>query len=67
MIITEEIADRADQIQEDMHIKIGKSISSQIYSVDQLRELPNYNDFVASYLVNKIAELELKLEEITEV
>lgn len=56
--MTQEISDRMDKIQSDMHKMVN-----EIYVTRQIKTL-QYNDFTTAYLIRKIAELEINLERL---
>lgn len=56
--MTQEVSERMDKIQSDMHKRIN-----EIYATRQI-ENAQYIDFVTAYLIRKIAELEINLERL---
>lgn len=56
--MTQEISERMDKIQSDMHKRIN-----EIYATRQIKSA-QYSDFVTAYLIRKIAELEINLERL---
>jgi argonaute-like protein implicated in RNA metabolism and viral defense len=56
--MTQEVSDRMDKIQSDMH-----KIVNEIYATRQIKSA-QYSDFVTAYLIRKIAEIEINLERL---
>mgnify|MGYP001550975516 CR=1 FL=1 len=56
--MTQEVGDRMDKIQSDMHKMVN-----EIYATRQI-ENTQYSDFTTAYLIRKIAELEINLERL---
>ena len=56
--MTQEVSDRMDKIQSDMHKMVN-----EIYATRQTKSA-QYSDFVTAYLIRKIAEIEINLERL---
>jgi hypothetical protein len=56
--MTQEVSDRMDKIQSDMH-----KIVNEIYATRHIKSA-QYSDFVTAYLIRKIAEIEINLERL---
>ena len=56
--MTQEISDRMDKIQSDMH-----KLITEVYDTKKIKGA-QYNDFTTAYLIRKIAELEINLERL---
>ena len=56
--MTQEVLDRMDKIQSDMHKMVN-----EIYATRQTKSA-QYSDFVTAYLIRKIAEIEINLERL---
>lgn len=57
--MTQEVSERMDKIQSDMHKMVN-----EIYATRQIKSDTQYSDFVTAYLIRKIAELEINLERL---
>jgi hypothetical protein len=57
--MTQEVSDRMDKIQSDMHKMVN-----EIYATRQIKSAQYYSDFVTAYLIRKIAEIEINLERL---
>ena len=57
--MTQEVSDRMDKIQSDMHKMVN-----EIYATRQTKSAQYYSDFVTAYLIRKIAEIEINLERL---